>query len=226
MSMKTILDFFLRLSQNNNKLWFDAHRAEYEALKKQHLSVFAMDFVRGVEDFDPRCHGLQLHDVTYRINRDIRFSNDKSPYKHWYGVYVCPRGKKSGMAGYYIHLEPATDTYFICAGLYNPTKEVLGSVREQIMLEPDEFHDAVVACGKGFELNWDNALKRMPVGWSENDRHSEYYRLKSYEICKPLTKDDILDKDFLPKALKELRKCQPFNEILNRCVDYLDPVTR
>lgn len=217
--MEEILEFYLRLSQNNNKPWFDAHRAEYEQIKKQ-LSAFAEEFIHGVEQFDPRCKGLQVKDCTYRINRDIRFSQDKRPYKDWHGIYVCPKGKKSGMAGYYIHFEPINDLYFVCGGLYNPTKEVLESVREQIMLEPEEFHAKVLSCGDDFHMNWDNALKRMPNGYNETDLHSEYYRLKSYEMYKPLTKQDVLDKDFLPKALSYLKRCYEFNEMLNQCFDY------
>ena len=217
--MKEILDFYMRLSQNNNKHWFDAHRDEYEAVKKK-LAQFATDFIHSVAEFDPRCEGLQVKDVTYRINRDIRFSKDKRPYKDWHGIYVCPKGKKSGMAGYYIHLEPANNLYFLCGGLYNPDKEVLKSVREQVMLEPDEFHEAVKACGDDFGLNWDNALKRFPVGYSEADKHSEYYRLRSYEIYKPLTKRDVLSKEFLKNAIVDLKKCYQYNELLNKCVDY------
>ena len=217
--MKEILDFYLRLSQNNNKPWFDAHRAEYEQTKAR-LAAIAEEFIRGVEAFDPRCSNLQVKDVTYRINRDIRFTQDKRPYKDWHGIYVCPRGKKSGMAGYYIHLEPANNLYFLCGGLYNPSKEVLQSVREQIMLEPDEFHEAILACGDDYHLNWDGALKRMPQGCNEADRHSEYYRLKTYEIYKPLTRRDVLAKDFLPRAIASLKHCYEFNELLNKCVDY------
>jgi uncharacterized protein (TIGR02453 family) len=219
MNMKEILDFYLQLAQNNNKPWFDAHRAEYEKVKKTIVS-FAEKLIRGVEEFDPRCKGLQVRDCTYRINRDIRFSQDKSPYKSWVGVYVCPKGKKSGMAGYYVHFEPINNQYFVCGGLYNPTREVLKSVREQIMLEPDEFHDAMLSCGEDFHLNWDNALKRMPVGYQETDKYSEYYRLKSYEIYKPLTEKDVLDKDFLNNALAYLKRCHEFNEMLNKCFDY------
>lgn len=217
--MKDILDFYLRLSQNNNKPWFDAHRTEYEAIKKK-LKAFAEEFIRGVEQFDPRCKGLVAKDCTYRINRDIRFSADKRPYKDWHGVYVCPKGKKSGMAGYYIHFEPASDLYFVCGGLYNPSKEVLASVREQIMIDPEDFHAKVLSCGDDYHLNWDNALKRMPKGYNEEYPHSKYYLLKSYEVYKPLTRKDVLAKDFLPKALSYLKRCHNFNEMLNKCYDY------
>ena len=217
--MKDILDFYLRLSQNNSKPWFDAHRDEYETVRTK-LAAFAGELIHGVAEFDPRCSNLQVKDCIYRINRDIRFSEDKRPYKDWHGVYVCPKGKKSGMAGYYVHFEPASDLYFVCGGLCNPAKEVLQSVREQIMLEPGEFHKAVLSCGMDFHLNWDNALKRMPAGFRDTDRHSEYYRLRSYEISRPLTREDVLAPDFLHNALSYLERCHEFNEMLNRCFDY------
>lgn len=217
--MKDILDFYMRLAQNNNKVWFDGHRDEYEEIKKG-LASLAQDFILGIEAFDPRCKGLQVKDCTYRINRDIRFSKDKRPYKDWHGIYVCPKGKKSGMAGYYLHLEPANNLYFICGGLYNPSKEVVHSIREQIMLDPCSFHDAVLSCGDGFKLNWDNALKRMPYGYKETDRYSQYYRLRSYEIYRNLTLRQVLSKNLIRNAVSALKHCHKFNELLNKCFDY------
>ena len=219
MTLKELIDFYMRLAQNNNKPWFDAHHDEYEASKLA-LAAIAEQLIAGIAAFDPRCAGLQVKDCTYRINRDIRFSQDKRPYKDWHGIYVCPKGKKSGMAGYYLHFEPINDLYFVCGGLYNPTKEVIQSVRESISLEPEAFHQAILACGSDFRLSWDTALKRMPLGYHESDPHSEYYRLKSYEIYKSLTIEEVLADDFLPKAISYLSRCHNYNELLNRCFDY------
>lgn len=216
--MKNLIEFIQRLSENNEKPWFDAHKDEYLAAKKT-FDALAMEFMHGVEKFDPRVHDLALKDITYRIYRDLRFSLDKRPYKTWMGVYVCPKGKKSGMAGYYIHLEPATDSYFLAAGLYNPTKEVVKSVREEIMLEGDNFVKSLEKC-KDFTLPWDEALKKVPKGYDENDKHSQYYRLKTYTLLKPLTKRQVLSKGFIPYAVQELERCHEYNEILNRCFDY------
>lgn len=217
--MKQLLDFFTALDLNNNKPWFDEHRSDYLQAKAT-LEDFALRFLRGVEAFDPRVHDLTLKDITYRIYRDIRFSPDKTPYKNWCGVYVCPKGKKSGMAGYYIHFEPHSDTYFVSAGLYNPTKEVLASVRDEILCSPEEFHRAVVDCGPEFVLNWDTALKKVPAGFDPTDPHAEYYRLRSYEIYRRFSRSDVLAPDYLDRALEALRPCLSFNECLNRCFDF------
>ena len=218
--MKQILDFLTRLAENNNKPWFDAHKAEYLAVK-QRFDDFSLRFLHGVEQFDPRVRNLTLKDITYRIYRDVRFTDDKRPYKWHMGTYVCPRGKKSGMAGYYIHLEPSTDTFFICAGLYNPTKEVLASIREDIMLSGKAFDDALRQC-PDFQLPWDAALKKMPRGFSEQDPYSQYYRLRSYELYKHVSRREVLSRSFLDHALADLQRTQPFNELLNRAAEYTE----
>ncbi len=217
--MKNVLSFLERLADNNNKVWFDEHKGEYLDAK-QTFENFSLDFLHGVEAFDPRVNNLGIKDINYRIYRDVRFSDDKRPYKWHMGVYVCPKGKKSGMAGYYIHLEPSTSTYFICAGLYNPTKEVLASVRDEISCNGHNFHEVVMRC-EGFTLPWQSALKKMPRGFSESDEYSEYYRLRSYEIYKSVTRDQVLSDGFLSAALDELRKTHEYNEILNKCYDYV-----
>lgn len=216
--MKDILEFLEQLAINNNKPWFDAHKDDYKAVKAK-FDAFALDFLHGVEQFDPRVKDLTLKDITYRIYRDLRFSKDKRPYKDWHGVYVCPQGKKSGMAGYYIHLEPGSNTFFLCGGLYCPTKEVLRSVREGFMLEGDDFKRTLEEC-PDFQLPWDEALKKMPKGYNEDDAYSKFYRLRSYTLMKPITRRDVLRKDFLQRALDDLRRTQPFNELLNKCYDY------
>lgn len=218
-SMKQVIDFLRQLSENNNKAWFDSHKQDY-LQAKQAFDAFALDFLHGVEQFDPRVKGLTLRDITYRIYRDLRFTQDKRPYKWHMGAYVCPKGKKSGMAGYYIHLEPATRTYFICAGLYNPTKQVIASVRDEIMCSPEEFHASLMECSD-FTLPWDSALRNVPRGYSETDSHSEYYRLRSYEIYKHITEKDVLRRDFLDKSLADLERTHSYNEILNKCCDFI-----
>lgn len=216
--MNALINFWRQLAANNNKPWFDEHKGEYlEA--KAHLEVLAADFIAGVAQFDERCRGLQVKDCTYRIYRNVRFSPDKRPYKDWCGIYVCPKGKKSGMAGYYIHIEPAADRYFLCSGLYNPTKEVLQSVREQIMLDPDGWLASLSGC-RDFAHSWSNALKRMPAGYDEQMPCSDFIRLRSYDIILPLKEADMLAPDFLQRALADLRRTLPYNELLNRCHEF------
>lgn len=216
--MKDIISFLTELGNHNNKIWFDAHKDWYCACKSK-WDTFALQFLHDVELMDSDVHGLTISDITYRIYRDLRFSQDKRPYKWHLCVYVCPKGKKSGMGGYYVHIEPLTNTYFLCGGLYNPAPASLYSIREQIMLEPQEFHAAVEQCS-GFSLPWENALKRFPKGFSADSPYADYYRLRSFEVVKSLTLDEVLDGEFSTFAVRELRRTVPFTQLLNRCVSY------
>ena len=118
--MKSIIDFLTDLSQNNDRTWFEANRGRYK-LVKQRMDEVAAEFIEAVAAFDPSVEGVQVKDATYRIYRDTRFSKDKSPYKTWWGVYVCPHGKKSGFSGYYMHVEPDQNCYMLCTGADCPS---------------------------------------------------------------------------------------------------------
>ncbi len=162
---------------------------------------------------------ITVKDCTYRIYCDLRFSRDKKPYKTHFGAYVCPQGKKSGYAGYYIHIQPEDNLFMLCSGLYMPSSGTVKSVREEIMTNGDEFASALAEC-KDFELDWNLSTKRVPKGYNADDEHSDYYRLKDYSLIKKIDLKTLLKHDFLETALNDFRKTLHFNKIMNRCVDY------
>lgn len=216
--MKSILDFLSDLSQNNDRTWFEANRDRYKQVK-QRMDEVAEEFIAAVAAFDPSIEGLRAKDCTYRIYRDTRFSKDKSPYKTWFGVYVCPRGKKSGFSGYYMHVEPDQNHYMLCTGAYCPSAGEIKSIREEIMTEGDSFVETIEAA-KGFEIDWSYAYKRMPQGWSAEDAHSEYYRLRNYLLVKMVDKEYFLRPDAIQRAAEDMRSTRPFNDTLNRAIEY------
>src|SRR6266480_2770376 len=130
------LKFLKDLKKHNNKAWFDANRAAYETAK--------IDFENFIQSLLDR-HGKNDADLTdllarkcmFRINRDIRFSKDKSPYKTNFGASMDKGGKKSGFAGYYFHLEPGKS--FVGGGLWMPAPDVVKKVRQEIDYCFDEF---------------------------------------------------------------------------------------
>ncbi len=215
--LQPVWDFLTDLSCNNNKPWFDAHKDRYqEALSN--FRIFSTELIAGLAQFDHSVTGLSVTDCTYRIYRDMRFSLDKTPYKTHMGVYVCPQGKKSGNAGYYVHIEPGSQSMLI-SGLYMPSAQVLKSVREEIMLNGKEFDKAVKQC-KGFDLDMNSALTRIPKGWNAEDEFSEYYKLRDFDIVQTICKEQMLSKDFLPFVLSEFKKTLKFNTLLNKSVQY------
>ncbi len=216
--MKDIINFLEELAANNDRAWFEANRDRYKAVKSR-MDAVAKDFIEAVAAFDPSVEGVQVKDATYRIYRDTRFTKDKSPYKTWFGVYVCPRGKRSGFSGYYMHVEPENDYYMLCTGTYCPTPGEVKSVREEIMTEGENFVETIRAA-RGFEIDWTTAYKRMPQGWSADDPHSEYYRLRNYLLMKVVDRDYVLADDFISRAAAELSLTRPFNDTLNRAIEY------
>lgn len=216
--MKDIINFLEDLAANNDRAWFEANRDRYKAVKSR-MDAVAKDFIEAVAAFDPSVEGVQVKDATYRIYRDTRFTKDKSPYKTWFGVYVCPRGKRSGLSGYYMHVEPDQNHYMLCTGAYCPTAGEIKSVREEIMTEGDAFVEAIRQA-EGFDIDWSTAYKRMPQGWSAEDPHSEYYRLRNFLLVKLIDRDFVLSDDFISRAADQMSRTRPFNDTLNRAIEY------
>lgn len=216
--MREIIEFLQDLSENNDRNWFEANRQRYKTVKLR-MDHVAEQFISAVSSFDPSVTGVKVKDATYRIYRDTRFTKDKSPYKTWFGVYVCPHGKKSGFSGYYMHIEPAENYYMICTGAYCPTPGEQKSVREEIMTEGDGFVEAINEA-TGFEVDWSYAYKRMPQGWSAEDKHSEYYRLRNYLLVKVVDREYMEAADYMERVAEELSRTKHFNDIINRSIEY------
>src|SRR6476469_1352664 len=104
MFQSSTVSFLKDLKKNNNKPWFDSHRGKYLSAKID-FENFISDVLEATSGFDPDIKELQAKSCTFRINRDIRFSKDKTPYKTNMGASLNRGGKKSIFAGYYFHLE-------------------------------------------------------------------------------------------------------------------------
>src|SRR5918993_1798864 len=140
------LRFLKGLKKNNNKPWFDANRAQDEAAR-----IDFQNFIQLVIDAFGKTElsiaGQTARSCLFRINRDVRFSKDKSPYKANFGASIKPGGRKSGLSGYYFHLEPGAS--FIGGGLWMPEPANVKKVRQEIDYNWNEFQSIIAA--KGFQ---------------------------------------------------------------------------
>lgn len=221
--MEKIIAFLRELQKNNNTEWFHAHKSEYEKVKEQ-FDRFALQLIAGVAEFDKSTIGLELKDCTYRINRDIRFSADKSPYKTHMGVFIAPGGKKSGHAGYYFHLSVGGEGYpdqnMLAVGHYCYDKKVVEIVREDIIDDGKKFDHYIKTASKdGFQLDYDNSLKKIAKEYVDFP-YKDYLRLKAYCLDKPLDESFICDDSLLENVLKIFKHNQPFVAYLNQVIDY------
>ena len=123
-------DFLVDLKENNNREWFTDNRERYDAARLNFIE-FAQKVLIGLAKIDKRIPAdLPVSKCIYRIYRDIRFSNDKTPYKGYFSAAYSPTGRSSVLPGYYLHIEPGKS--FGTAGIWHPEKEKLTAIRQEI----------------------------------------------------------------------------------------------
>ncbi|MBQ4279008.1 MAG: DUF2461 domain-containing protein [Rikenellaceae bacterium] len=220
--MKNVLEFLAAVRLHNNREWFEQNKAWYLAVKEE-FDAFTEGLIAGIAGFDPSVAGLTSKECTYRIYRDTRFSANKDPYKTHMGAYVCPGGKKSGLSGYYFHVEPRGDGFFggslLSVGMYMPEPKVLRSIREEIEDNGAEF-EATIHKAAGFRICEESKLKRVPAGFAADSPMAEYLKLKDIYLEKHVDNAFIESPDLLKKTVAAFRKAKPFNDLINRAARY------
>ena len=157
----------------------------------------------------------------FRINRDIRFSKNKTPYKSHLGIWLSSGAKDQNRSGYYIHLEKGAS--FIAGGLYCPESEDLKKMRKEIAY----FHDDLEAIlneknfkheFKDFDRNEKNTLKNPPRGYEKEHPAIELLKLKSFESSQKIDISAACKKDFISVMSKKLIALKPLNDFINRAL--------
>ena len=212
------LKFLKGLKKNNNKPWFDSHRPAYEQAKADFGNFIQLIIDKQAKN-DPSIGSLKAKDCIFRINRDIRFSKDKSPYKTNMGASINRGGKKSVFAGYYFHCEPGES--FVGGGLWMPTSPELKKLRQEIDYCFDEFRKIIGS--KKFKIVYvdlykgeDASLGRVPQGFEKGSPAADYLKLKSYIAMKPLKESELCSKDLMKKTLEAFETLQPLLQFINR----------
>jgi uncharacterized protein (TIGR02453 family) len=220
MKIKEILFFLTQLKQNNNREWFNANKNIYLQAKSQ-FDDLMLHLIKEVSLFDPEIGYLEPKDCTFRIYRDVRFSKDKSPYKTNFGGFIVKGGRKSGNAGYYLHLDP--NESFIGGGSHMPDSESLKNIRLDICHYTQEFVDIIE--NKYFKSTFGkisgDQLVKVPKGFPDDFSHPDLIKYKSYTVFTPLDEKqlNLSDQDFINLTVDTFKKMQPFIQFLNRAID-------
>jgi uncharacterized protein (TIGR02453 family) len=160
MITKEYFDFFAELEKNNNKEWFDKNRKRYAKHVKEPFKKLVSDLITEVSFIDSDIATLEPKNAIFRINRDIRFSNDKTPYKTFNGAVIAPKGKKDHTTpGIYVELN--SKGMNIYGGVWKPDKDQLLSIRNSIAADTEGFLDVIN--GEEFQKHFG--------GLMESDRH-------------------------------------------------------
>jgi len=213
---KTTFEFLTAVKSNNNRDWFNANRMMYDQAKKNFES-FVQEIIDRIILFEPIMKGLEAKSCVYRINRDIRFSNDKSPYKSHFGAFIVRGGKQNGdkYAGYYFHIEPGKS--ILAGGAYTPPAPWLSAIREKISDSPDEYIKITKAKDfvKYFGSVDGEKLKTAPKGYPKDHPNIELIKFKSYLVVNEVTDKLALSSDFQDHVINVFKAMKPLNDYLN-----------
>ena len=216
--METSLKFLKQLSNNNSKEWFDINRKTYEICKTE-FELIVKSVIDKSTLFDSALLNLEAKKCMFRINKDVRFSKDKSPYKTNMGASINPGGKKSMIPGYYIHIEP--NNSFLAGGCYQPLPEMLAAIRQEI--DYNSFELKKILSAKDFktyfkELSQDDKLKTSPKGYDKNHPEIELLQHKHFIAIHHLKDEDVVNKNFPTYVSKVFKAMLPLNLFLRNCM--------
>lgn len=196
----TTFEFLTGLAANNDKAWFDEHRDTWHSHVREPFATF-------LEDLSMRLAGTELPligsaQTMFRINRDVRFSNDKRPYSESVSGLLTPAGTKNE-GGRLLYLELGADGGRIGGGMHRPNATALKPIRRRILDEADEF-DGVLAALDDADMGIDRSdqVATMPRGFADasQHRHAEVVRCTQLLAMRPIPKSAWLDDTAVERA--------------------------
>lgn len=215
------LTFLKELKTNNNRDWFLDNKQRYELVKKEYYQ-FTADLLETMKSMDATLEPLEVKKCVFRINRDIRFSKDKSPYKTHLGVWFSTAAKNAEAAGYYLHIDP--ENPFVGGGIYCPQPDQIQKIRKEIHFFYDDLTSILndkkfVSNYKMLNRDENTTLKNPPRGYEKDDPAIEHLKLKSFTATENFDPKIITQKNFLPLMAEKMITLQPLIAFINRALE-------
>lgn len=187
MNTRELVNYLQGLAENNNRAWFVMNKPSYDILRAEFTELVGR-VIAATAKFDPAVAGQDAKKAQFRINRDVRFSKDKSPYKSHFSAIVAPGGKKDPGSHYYFHVDHH-GKLLVAGGCYMPPPDVLLKIRRRIVAEPATFsrllkNKTVNAYYKGFSD--EGKLARPPKGFEADAPHMDYLKQKSFIMVREM----------------------------------------
>jgi uncharacterized protein (TIGR02453 family) len=221
MLQKATLKYIEDLTVNNNKAWFDENRHLFEVAKAD-FETLVKEVISSFGKIDSDIAPLEAKNCIFRQYRDVRFSKDKTPYKHHMGASFDRGGKKSGFAGYYLHIQPGNKS-MAGGGIWMPEGEQLKKIRQEIDYSWDEFRGIINEPQfkkiYGDLEQGEYKLSREPKGYDKENPAIEYLKLKSLVAIQPLSDADLVSKDLLKKVVTAFTALMPLIKFINRSLE-------
>lgn len=216
--MKKALEFLKKIKKNNNTEWMHAHKDEYLTAKKD-FEFLVQEIIVRLNQWDEDMPMFEPKNCMFRFNRDIRFSDNKAPYKENFGAWFSYGGKKGNLPGYYLNLSPKE--IYVAGGIWLPEAPDLKNIRRFIMDEGDELQK--ILNDKKFKktfkgLNPEHQLKRPPKGFPSDHEYIDFLKFKSFTASAPLTTEDALQPNFGKVIDQHFKLLKPLNHYFKRAV--------
>ena len=215
------LSFFVDLSANNNRDWFQANKKRYEGSVKKPFQAFVGDVIQKIKDkHDPKLD-LEVKNALFRINRDIRFSKDKTPYNMHVSAIVSRGGRKDMTTpGIFFRFNPEAAS--IGGGLYMPSKEDLYAVREAIVQDPKGFEK--ILGDKTFKKYYPKGImgdknKVIPKEFKEAAEKQPLILNKQFYMMSEHKPDIVLKKNLADFVVDHYAAAEPWNQFVRKTLN-------
>ncbi len=213
-NLQFTIDFLEELRFNNNKTWFDENRKRYEQARAA-FEALVSDIIQHfapVEDLGKTA----AKDCMFRINRDVRFSKDKTPYKLNMGALIGNGGRKTTERSYYLNIEPGNS--FIAGGVYAPLPEHLKAIRETIAQDNGKKLTSIVNHAdfkRYFGAMEGEVLKTAPKGYAADHPAIDLLKRKQFLASHKLDDADVLKENFAAHFITVSTALKPFERYFN-----------
>lgn len=215
MNMKALFAFLEELQQNNSKEWMDEHRGRYKALREDFIE-FLDELNRRIKLADPAYLGKPGREAMNRINNNLLYHPDKPTYKDHFSADL--EGEKKASA-FYLHI--GLSGSFVGGGFYRPPNALLKKIRAAIDYDGDQLRRIVE--GPAFQqafggLMAADQLKTAPQGYTQDHRHIDLLRLKSFAAAREFSRREVQAKGFMEELVHTYQLMKPFRDYLNQAV--------
>jgi uncharacterized protein (TIGR02453 family) len=200
MHLRDLIQFLAELADNNNRAWFVMNKPRYDILRAEFLELVT-DLIDEIAKFDPAVAGCNPRKALFRINRDLRFTNDKRPYKTTFSAAITASGLKKPSQGggpaYYFHFD-ANGMLLIAGGEYLPPPARLRAIRHHILTDSEGLTSALKnrkLRNRFGGLQEEGKLTRAPKGFDPATPHLELLKHKSFIVWRETGMKESIPKD-------------------------------
>ncbi|GAA4275164.1 DUF2461 domain-containing protein [Aquimarina gracilis] len=215
---KDFIDFFAALANNNHKDWFHANKKRYETSVKNPFEKFVEAMIQEIQKHDSNVQ-IGPKECILRINRDIRFSKDKSPYNLHYTAFISRGGRKDkSIPGIFLRFSP--EMIGIMGGCFGPSKEQLQKIRTVISENPTAFRKLIENKDfvKKFGAIKGDKMKRIPKEWQEVCKKEPLIANKQFYFVAEETPDLITSNTLVDELMNYWKVMGPVNEFLTKAI--------